>query len=86
MDNVQTENDLRNISLTADLSKDFENFIADWLKPYIATKLDPGQFGGLKKHSIVHYMVLLINFILSNSNKTDKIPRETRRSTKQNQE
>ena len=33
--NVESEDDLRNISLTADLSKDFENFIAEWLEPYI---------------------------------------------------
>ena len=38
-------------------------------------KLDPGQFGGLSKHSIVHYLILLINFILTNHDQKDKIPR-----------
>ena len=40
---VESEDDLRHISLTADLAKDLENFIADWLEPYILSKLDPGH-------------------------------------------
>ena len=47
----ENEEDLRNISLTADLSKDYENFLAQWLMPYIKKRIDPGQFGGLKGHS-----------------------------------
>ena len=35
---VESEDDLRNISLTADLSKDYESFIADWLEPYVSKK------------------------------------------------
>ena len=72
--NVESEDDLRNISLTADLSKDYENFIADWLEPYLIL-LDQGQFGGRKKHSIVHYLVLLLHFIISNTDINDNISR-----------
>ena len=63
----ETEEDLRNISLTADLSKDFENLLAKWLMPFIEKRIDPGQFGWLKDHSIVHYMITLLNFILSST-------------------
>ena len=63
----ETEEDLRNISLTADLSKDFENLLAKWLMPFIEKRIDPGEFGGLTDHSIVHYMITLLNFILSST-------------------
>ena len=77
MQHVESEDDLRNISHTADLSNDYENFIADWLEPFLLTKLDPGQFGGRKNNSIVHYLVLLLNFVITNTDKKDKskIPR-----------
>ena len=64
---TDTEEDLRNISLTSDLSKDYENFLAKWLMPYIVKRIDPGQFGGLSGHSIVHYMITLFQFILSST-------------------
>ena len=75
VENVESLDDLRNISLTADLSKDYETFIVKWLEPYIRPKLDPGQFGSLKRHSPVHYLILLLNFIISNCDKNDQIPR-----------
>ena len=31
----ENEDDLRNISLTADLSKDYKNFLSEWLMPFI---------------------------------------------------
>ena len=61
----ETDEDLRNISLTADLSKNYEQFLSDWLLPYIKKKIDPGQFGGLTGHSTTHYLITLLNFILS---------------------
>ena len=70
----ENEDDLRNISLTADLSKDYENFIAEWLMPYIDKRIDPGQFGGLKGHSTTHYLITLYNFILSCTD-TSRIPK-----------
>ena len=41
----------------------------------MAPKLDKANFGGLKKHSIIHYLVLLLNFVITNLDKKDKIPR-----------
>ena len=70
----ETEEDLRNISLTSDLSKDYENFLAKWLIPYISRRIDPGQFGGLSGHSTAHYLITLYNFILSNTD-TTSIPK-----------
>ena len=73
--NIESLDDLRNISLTADLSKDYENFIVEWLQPYLLLKLDKGQFGGQKNESIVHYLVLLLNFVITNIDKKDNISR-----------
>ena len=53
----ETEEDLRNISLTADLSKDYENFLAKWLMPYISRRIDPGQFCSLPDISLSLYPV-----------------------------
>ena len=70
----ETEDDLRNISLTADLSKDYENFLSEWLMPYIKRRVDPGQFGGLSGHSTTHYLISLYNFILKHTD-TASIPK-----------
>ena len=72
---VESEDDLRPISLTSDLSKDYENFLIEWLEPYVSTKLDPGQMGGRKGCSIVHYLITLFHFILSGTDTTDKAPK-----------
>ena len=69
-----TEDDLRNISLTADLSKDYENFLAEWLIPFIEKRIDPGQFGGLRGHSTVHYLITLYHFILSHTSISTSVP------------
>ena len=68
----ETLDDLRNISLTADLSRDYDQLLVEWLLPFIKPRLDPGQFGGLKGGSIVQYLVLFFHFILSNVDKTNK--------------
>ena len=70
----ESEDDLRNISLTADLSKTYEYILAEWLKPYIMKRIDPGQCGGLHGHSTTHYLIMLYNFILSNTDNS-YIPR-----------
>ena len=70
----ESEDDLRNISLTSDLSKDYENFLIDWITPYIKGRLDPGQFGATKGCSITHYLIILFNFILSRTDRSDKLP------------
>ena len=69
----ENEDDLRNISLTADLSKDYKNFLSEWLMPYIQKRIDPGQFGGLRGHSTSHYMITLLDFILSHTD-TSRVP------------
>ena len=63
----EIEDDLRNISLTADLSKNYEYILAEWLKPYIMKRMNPGQCGDLNRHSTTHYLIMLYNFILSNT-------------------
>ena len=52
-----SEDDVRNISSTAYLSKQYESFIGDWIFLYIEPFLDPGQCGGLKGSSSTHYLV-----------------------------
>ena len=63
------------ISLTADLSRDYNKLLVSWLMPYLRYRLDPGQFGGMKGGSITHYFVLLMDFILANTDKLNKNPK-----------
>ena len=58
-----SEEDLRTISKTSWLSKCLEHILGDFLLPVIEPFLDPGQCGGLKKSSITHYLVKLLNFV-----------------------
>ena len=58
----QSEEDLRTISKTAWLSKCLENILGDFILPHIDKYLDPGQCGGLKKSSINHYLIKLLDF------------------------
>ena len=67
----KSEEDLRNISSTAFLSKVYESCIGQWLFPYIEPFLDPGQCGGLKGSSITHYLVKLLHFVHSFIDKRD---------------
>ena len=63
--------DLRNISCTPFLSKQYESFISDWLLPIVNPFLDPGQCGGLKNSSITHYLIKLLHYIHFNLDKSD---------------
>ena len=58
-----SEDDLRSISKTAWASKLCENMLGNYILPIIDSFLDPGQCGGLKKTSISHYLVKLLDFI-----------------------
>ena len=58
-----SEDDLRSISKTAWVSKLCENMLGNYILPIIDKFLDPGQCGGLKKSSISHYLVKLLDFI-----------------------
>ena len=64
-----TEDDLKNISSTALLSKIYESFIGDWIFPFIGPFIDPAQCGGLKGSSITHYLVKLLHFVHQNLDK-----------------
>ena len=66
----ESEDELRNISLTHFFSKVFEKFMISWLMFYVGDKIDPKQYGGMKKTSITHYLIDLINFILYNQDLT----------------
>ena len=65
-----TEDDIRPISLTNFFSKVAEHFVVTWLLEYIGKKIDIRQFGGSKGNSITHYIIELINFILSHQEDT----------------
>ena len=65
-----SEDDLRPISLTNFFSKVAEHFVVTWLLQYIGDQLDIRQFGGSKGNSITHYIIELINFILSHQEDT----------------
>ena len=43
-----------------------EKFVLKWLHTFIADKLDRDQFGGSKGHSVAHYLIEIINFVLYN--------------------
>ena len=58
----QSEDDIRNVSKTAFLSKCYESFIAGWLLPIIQPFLDPGQCG-IKGFFITHYLIRLLHFV-----------------------
>ena len=64
-----SEDDLRTISKTAWLSKCCENILGDFILPVIESFLDPAQCGGLKKTSITHYLVKILDFIHSTLDK-----------------
>ena len=63
------EDDLKTISKTAWLSKCAENILGGFILPVINSYLDPAQCGGLKKTSITHYLVKLLDFIHSTLDK-----------------
>ena len=53
--------DIRPISLTPQLSKGLEFYIVKWLWDDLAGKIDPCQFGCVKKSSTVHALVQLMH-------------------------
>ena len=64
--NPENEDQLRIISLTSFFSKNFENFVIEWLMKYVGDKIDPNQYGGQKDNSITHYLIEFVNFVLYN--------------------
>jgi hypothetical protein len=64
--NPANEESLRIISITHQLSITYERFVLSWLLEYVGEKLDPDQFGGVKGHSVAHYLIEIQNSILYN--------------------
>ena len=64
--NPKSEDQLRIISLTSFFSKVYEQFVIEWLLVYVGSQIDWNQYGGVKGHSISHFLIEMINFILYN--------------------
>ena len=71
---AESEDDLRPISIIADLARDYNALIAEWLKPFLNKRMDPAQLGGEKGSSITHYLVALFNFIFSKTDSAQSSP------------
>ena len=70
----QSEDELRNLGLTAFFSKRFEWFLIQWIWPYISPHIDHDQLGGLPGCSVEHYLVLLLDFVHRNLDATSTKP------------
>ena len=70
----ETEDDLRSIGLTPYLSKRMEKLLIKWIWKYISPHIGLDQLGGLPGCSIVHYIIRMVDFILSNLDNSSKCP------------
>ena len=71
----QTIDDLRKISGTKDLSKLYKALLSETIIDDLKPSVDPSQYGNAKGVSITHYLVKMINKILSildSNNQQDK--------------
>ena len=68
----ESEDQLRPISLTADLSRDYNKLLVSWLLTYIQKRMDPAQFSGTKGNSITLALILYYHFIVSNLDNVTK--------------
>ena len=59
----QTEDDVRQIGLTAWVSKQPMRVVLNWIWPY---NIDPDQMDGVPGGSVEHYIINMLNFIWSN--------------------
>ena len=55
------ETDLRPISLTAVLCKQMEEFVVKWVLDIVQNRVDPNQYGSIKKSSTTHPLVDLLH-------------------------
>ena len=60
------ESETRLIEITYYLSLQMEKIVLQWLLSFISEKLDRDQFGGAKGHSVAHYLIEIMNFVLYN--------------------
>ena len=61
----QSEDDVRGIGLTTWVSKQLERVVLKWIWPYLKSHIDPDQMGGVPGGSVEHYIIKMLNFILS---------------------
>ena len=59
-----SEDDLRGLGLTQFISKRLEMVLINWIWPYIYPHIDTAQLGGVPGCSVVHYLTIMIHFIL----------------------
>ena len=67
----ENPSDLRKISGTLNFSKIYEKFIAESLVEDMAPTSDPSQYGNEKGISTQHYLIKLINHILTSLDKSE---------------
>ena len=72
-DNPKDEAQTRIIEITYYLSLQIEKFVLKWLLQFISDKIDRDQFGGAKGHSVAHYLIEIINFVLYNQDFTEPV-------------
>ena len=65
---------MRNLGLTPFISKRLEWFLIKWIWPFIEPHLDLDQLGGLPGCSVEHYLVLMLDFIHQNIDRSTKEP------------
>ena len=47
------------------MSKQLERYVLNWIWPFVQPHIDPDQMGGVPGCSIEHYIVKMVNFILT---------------------
>ncbi|CAJ1060342.1 Hypp2194 [Xyrichtys novacula] len=67
------KDELRPISLTAQLSKICEHFAGNWILNDIMPNLDPMQFGSRQNRSTTHNLVSLMDFMYRTSDVSDSV-------------
>ena len=70
----QSEDDLRNLGLTAFFSKRLEYLLIQWIWPYISPHIDMDQLGGIPGCSVNHYLIQMLDFIQKNLDDNQKNP------------
>ena len=73
INNPYDESQTRLIEINHYLSLQMEKFVVQWLHWYISDKLDRDQFGGAKGHSVAHYLIEIMNFILYNQDLSEPL-------------
>ena len=73
VDNPKDEAETRLIEITYYLSLQMEKFVLQWLHRFITDKLDRDQFGGAKGHSVAHYLIEVMNFVLYNQDFSEPV-------------